>query len=199
MKKSVKTLVFITTTLLCFHDAFAQLKLPSISPLANDLKKIFSEYPNRFSNLVGEMLVENAQSVDFACNCAITGAEETSITRHSSKGNDVYSWQTVMLTTEDFSKAKQKFKSLYTQLNNLAVDPNGGKTFKLKGKYEAPVPEKKFSSVIFSLDPADESVKKLKAELSLQFFPPMEWKVKILLYDRDREDDERGSVTEEER
>ena len=197
MKKSVKTLVFITTTLFLFNDSRAQLKLPVQTPLGNDLKKIVAEYPSRFSNLVGELLVENAQSVDFACNCEITGAEETTITRHSSKGNDVYSWQTVMLTTEDFDKAKQKFKSLYSQLNNLAVNPTGEKTYRLKGKYEAPVAEKKFSSIIFALDPADGSLAKLKAELSLQFYPPMEWKVKIMVYEREREDDERGPLTED--
>ena len=197
MKKSVKTPVFLTTILLLSFAAHAQLKLPSTSPLGNEIKKIVAEYPNRFSNLVGELITENAQSADFACNCTITGAEETTVTRYSSKGNNIYSWQTVMLTTESFEKAKQKFKSLYNQLNNLSVNPGGDKPFQLKAKYEVPREEKKFNSILFAFEPADESFSKLRTELALEFYPPMEWKVRILIYDRDREDDERGNVVEE--
>ncbi len=195
MKKSVKTLVFLTTTVLFFNGIHAQLKLPAVNGIENDFKKIVADYPNHFSNLLGELLEENAQSVDYSCNCRITGAEETIITRHSSKGNNVYSWQSVMLTTESFEKAKQKFRSLYNQLNHLSVNP-AGKSYQLKANYEVPLEEKKFTSILFSLDPDEETISKLKAELSLQFHEPMEWKVKILVYDREREDNERGKTIE---
>ncbi len=95
-----------------------------------------------------------------------------------------------MLTTENFEDAKKKFKTLYTQLNNLSV-----KTMHLSGVYESPVEEKKFSSVLFSFDPADESLKKLKVELVIEA-EGMDWKVKVLVYDRDRNDDERGDTIE---
>ena len=149
MKKSVKTLVFLTTSFLFFNCLHAQLKLPVVNGIGNDIKKIVEDYPNHFSNLVGEMLVENAQSVEYKCNCSVTGAEEISITRHSSKANNVYSWQTLMLTTESFEKAKQKFRSLYTQLNNLAVNPGGIKSYHLKGQYESPVEEKNSPRLFF--------------------------------------------------
>ena len=60
-----------------------------------------------------------------------------------------------------------------------------------------PQEEMKFTAVLFSLDPADEAAKKLKVELSLQYQAPMEWRIKILVYDREREDDERGKTVEE--
>src|SRR5690606_15854851 len=112
MKNSVKTPVLLTTFFFLSMTLQTQLKLASTSPLGNELKKIVAEYPSRFSTLAGELIVENAQSTEFACNCSITGAEEITVTRYSSKGNNVYSWQTVMLTTESFEKAKQKYKSL---------------------------------------------------------------------------------------
>ncbi|MBK6381954.1 MAG: hypothetical protein IPF69_00560 [Chitinophagaceae bacterium] len=55
----------------------------------------------------------------------------------------------LMLTTENFDKAKQKFKALYNQLNNLSGG-NEKKNFRLKGKYEVPAAEKKSLPVLFS-------------------------------------------------
>lgn len=199
MKKSVKTRVLLTSSLFLSLALHAQLKLPTKSPLGNELKGIISEYPSRFSNLTGELITENAQSADFACNCSITGAEEATITRYSSAGNNIYSWQAVMLTTESFEKGKQKFKMLFNQLNNLVVNPGGEKSYKLKADYESPTQDKKFNSIIFEFLPGEEAVEKLKVELTLEFYAPMEWKVRIIIYDRDRNDDERGNITEETR
>ena len=196
MKKTVKTLVLITTTALLFNYSSAQLKLPVLNGIGSDIKKVIEDYPDRFANLLGELIVQNPQSTDYHCNFKVNGAEETTIIRYSSKNNDVCSWQSLMLTTESFEKAKQKFKTFFNQINNLAVNPGNAGTFHLKGTYEAPVEEKKFASVLFSLKPVDESIKKLKVEISLQY-ELMEWKVSVLVYDREREDNERGKRVEE--
>ena len=102
-----------------------------------------------------------------------------------------------MLTTESFEKAKQKFKALYNQLNNLPVAFGVVKNFHLKGKYEVPEEKKKFNTVLFSFEPANEWAKKLRIEISIQYQAPTEWKVKVLVYDREREDVERGKTVEE--
>lgn len=196
MKKSVKTPVLITIFIFGFNYVDAQLKLPVANALTGDIKKIVEDYPNHFANFKGELLAENIQSAEYSCNCDVSGAEESTITSYSSKGNSVYSWQATMFTTDDFDKGKQKFRSLFNQLNNLASKPFGEKTFHLKGNYESPKEEKKFTSILFSFSPQDESVKKLKVELIIQYYEPMEWKVKILIYNREREDDERGKVIE---
>ena len=189
MRKSVKTLVLFTITALVFQTATAQLKLPVINGVTNDIKKVIEDHPNHFANLKGEMISQTTQTIDYACTFEANGAEETSITKYSSK-KEIYSWQALMLTTENFDKAKQKFRSLFNQLNNLAVKI-GDKTYKLKGDYQQPDEKKKFSSVILSA--ADN----LKIEVTLQAYEPMEWKVKIVIYDQEREDNERGSRTEE--
>lgn len=196
MNKSVKALTLLTIIFLFFNSSNAQLKLPSINGIGNDVQKVIEDYPSRFIHLMGEVLTENPQSTDYQCNFTVNGAEEVFITRYAAK-KEICSWQALMLTTESFEKAKQKFKSLYNQLNNLSVNQNGAKSVKLKGVYEAPIEEKKFTTVLFSFEPADESLKKLKVEISLQYHEPMEWKVKVLIYDREREDNERGKTVEE--
>ena len=195
MAKSVKTLVFISILSLFFTSSSAQLKLPIAGGVAPDVKKVIEDYPNLFIHLMGEMIMENTQSTDYQCNFKVKGAEEATITRYPSK-KEICSWQALMLTTEDFDKAKQKFKALYTQLNNLSATI-AKENFRLRGDYEAPQEEKKFTSVLFSLDPKNEAVKKLKVEIVMEFVIPMEWKVKILVYDREREDVERGKTVEE--
>lgn len=196
MIKSVKTLVLITITSLFFNSVSAQLKLPGINNgIAHDIKKVIEDYPNRFIHLMGEMVAEHTQSTDYECNFNVNGAEESIITRYSAK-KEVCSWQALMLTTDDFEKAKQKFKSLYNQLNNLSVNNNKA-SFRLRGAYESPDEAKKFTSILFSFEPTNESLKKLKVEVSIQYIEPMEWKVKVLVYDREREDVERGKTVEE--
>lgn len=191
MKNSVKSLVLITTVfLLCFISVNGQIKLPSINGVEADVKKVINDYPNHFANLMGEMIVQNSQSTDYKCVFNANGAEETTVTKYSSTKN-VCSWQAVMLTTESFDKAKQKFKSLFNQLNNLTTRI-GHQAVKLKGDFEQPDEKKKFSSVLFNLEPENETTGKLKVEILIVAHEPLEWKVKLLIYDRDREDDERG-------
>lgn len=195
MQKPVKSLVLITISAFFLNAATAQLKIPAINGVGNDVKKVIDDYPNRFANLMGDVVVENTQSTDYRCNFEVNGAEETLVTRYSAK-KEVCSWEALMLTTENFDKAKQKFKALFNQVNNLSIQV-AGTTYRLKANYEAPVESNKFKSILFHFDPLNETAKKLKVEISLQYEAPMDWKVKLLIYDRDRADDERGPKTEE--
>lgn len=195
MKKSVKTLVFITSFLSFFLPASAQLKLPVLSAVATDIKKVIGDYPNRFINLMGEIIEEHPQSTDYQCNFKVYGAEECRITRYSAK-KEVCSFEALMLTTDNFEKARQKFKSLYNQLNNLSADLGNSRNIRFKAPYEAPEGKMKFTTIVFNPEPVSEQTTRLRVELSLQFFEPMEWKVKVLVYDREREDAERGPERE---
>jgi hypothetical protein len=197
MKRSVKTLVLSTIATLFLALTHGQLKIAPVNGgVGADVKKVIDDYPNRFANLMGEMIQENTQSTEYRCNFSAQGAEETSITRYSSQGNNVYSWQALMLSTESFEKAKQKFRTLFNQLNNLSVRPVGGASYHLKGNYEMPREEMKFTSVVFSMSPENDAVKKIKTEVTLQY-ELTEWKVKVIVYDREREDEERGKRVEE--
>jgi hypothetical protein len=198
MKLTVKTLALTTIFLSLVISSSAQLKLPVVNGIGPDIKKVLQDYPNQFHNLMGDVVEQNPQSTDYACNFKVNGAEEVTITQYSSANKyDITSWQALMLTTEDFEDAKKKFKALYNQLQNLAVRIEGGVYFHLKGTYETPVEEKKFTTVVFAVDAGASPFKKLKVELQM-IYVPMEWKVKVLVYDKEREDDERGETEEGE-
>lgn len=190
MKPPVKTLAFITIFSLFLNAPNAQIKINPASSIVPDVKKIIDDYPNHFENVMGELIIQNPQSADYQCNVKLSGVEESIITKYGGKNNSV-SWHAVILITESFAEAKKKFSSLYNQLIRLVV-----RSMQLKGVYESPVEEKKFASIVLVFDPADEALKKLKVELVMEA-EQMDWKVKLLIYDREREDDQRGETVED--
>lgn len=187
MKNRVKTPVLFTILLFSILSASAQLKLPVANPVGPDIKRVLADYRGHFSGLLGDMIVQNPQSTDYKCRFNLNGAESTSITVYTSSEKTIASWQSLVLTTDDFEKAKQKFHSLFNQINNLAFQFEGGATYHLKGEYNSPVEEMKFGSVIFTPTPTDEASKKLRVEISLQY-ELLEWKVSVLVYEKERED-----------
>ncbi len=195
MKNFVKTLVLVTCLQFFSIVSGAQLKLPALNGFAADLKKVIRDQPNHFSSMIGDIIAEHPQSTDYECKLAVSNTEENYITRYSSL-KEIYSWQALVLTTESFEKAKQKFRALYNQLNNLAVPLDNGSTLHFKGSYTTPAEESKFISVLLNGEPEAKNPGKLVLELSLQFYQPMEWKVKVLVYDREREDAEKGAAKE---
>lgn len=184
MKPPVKTLVFLTIFFFSLATSFAQLKINTSHGIAFDVRKVIDDYPNHFDNIRGELIIENPQSTDYQCNFKVTGAEECTITRYSTKKKPVFSWQALMLTTDNFDEAKRKFHSLYNDLSTLPQQ-----TGLTKGLYESPEEAKKFTSVLFPV----ESANKLSVELVMEA-EGMEWKVKVLVYDRDRDDDQQGEA-----
>jgi len=66
-------------------------------------------------------------------------------------------------------------------------------SFTLDGEFEAPDESRKFSSSIFKLTPNASNMPRLKIEASIQYEFP-EWKVNLMVYEREREDSERGDI-----
>jgi hypothetical protein len=190
MKPPVKTLVFLTIYFFSLSVATAQFGIKPTTGIAPDIKKVIDDYPNHFDNILGELIIQNPQSTDYECNFKVNGAQECTITRYSGKKTPVTSWRALMLSTVNFEEAKRKFRSLYNELNNLSKE-----SMQLKGTYESPAEEKNFTSILFSFDPPAESIKKLRVELVMEA-EGMDWKVKVLVYDRSREDDERDDREE---
>lgn len=195
MKRIVKTLFFTGLSLALFIPSNSQVRFPGTDQLSIDMKKVIRDYPRHFASMLGAVVEENPQSVSYHCSFKVRGAESCVITRYSSKANDVFSWQALMLTTEDFDEAKKKFRSLFNSLNNLAVKMDYGETFYLNGRYKAPSEDMKFASVVMAFQNPDQITHKMKLEISLQY-EMMEWKVRLLIYEREREDDEQGETIE---
>jgi hypothetical protein len=191
MNRFVKSLVIFTISLFSVFESYSQLKVLSpTTHIITDVRKVVEDYPNSFANITGELIIQNPQSVDYHCTFKMKDAEECFVTKYHDDKKDIYSWQALMLTTEDFEQAVKQFKSLYGQLNNSSI----GRA-QLQGKYESPAEEKNFTSVLFSFDTDDELMKKLKLELVMENVL-LQWKVKIIIYDREREDDEDGMPVE---
>lgn len=176
-------------------SSFAQLKLPGTSNFTSDMKAVIRDYPHNYESMLGKPMQENSQHTDYASTHKVEGAENITISRYSADNKEVYSWQALMLTTEDFEEAKAKFKTLFARFNNLAVKMDYGVTFYLKGTYIEPIEERGFTSSILRFELPDRITQKMILEVTMQYEFP-EWKVKLLIYEREREDNEQGEVIE---
>ena len=194
--KSVKLLVLFTSFFIAITSN-AQIKLPTLTnTIQPQLEKIVKDYFNHFANIRGEETGENPQTIDYSSSVKLNGSEECSITKYSSAKNEVWSWQAVMLTTEDFETAKKKFKSLYSQVNNLSVHFENQDACSFKGDFENPTEAKKFTSVIFSAPENNKIIGPLKIELTMEY-KMVEWEVRIMVYGKEREDNEQGKTRED--
>lgn len=190
----MKKLSLVFLILLPAYFLSAQL-LPVKNPFKADLAKVIGDYHNHFKNLLGEVLEENTQSTDYRSKLILKDAEECTITRYSATGKEIYSWQAVMLKTENFDEAAKKFRTLYTSINNLSVQVNGTHIV-FKSDFNKPAEEKKICSIVF--EPADKKNGNLKIRIELSLQSGMyDWTLNILVYEKEREDDERGPVIEQ--
>jgi hypothetical protein len=152
------------------------------------LQKVIGDYPNNFRNIKGNKVSEDPQSTDYNSSVSIPGQLNSVITKYnSSDDKEIYSWKSVLLETDDFDEVSKKYNEVYKQIKNSIIKIDGEKPFILSGSYEAPSDSKKFTNTDFYLLPASSGdLKRLKVELSLQFFVT-EWKLAILVYDQDVE------------
>ena len=191
----VKTLAFSLVFLVSGLISNAQFKLPvTNNELRGNLSKVISEFSNQFSEIKGPVTNENPQTTEYSTTLKFENAEENLITEY--KGiKSIYSWQAILLTTEDFEEANKKYKWLCNQLKVMTVTIDGHYSYSLDGKIDPAVESKAFSSSIFTLMPAASNLPKIRIEAGMQFQFP-EWKVQLLVYEKERNDNERGPIKE---
>lgn len=189
--KLKKPKLFIAA-LLAVSICQAQLKLPVNNAFRNDVQKVVAEFPSKFSSIRGEVVNTNPQSVEYASLLTVDKAEYCSITQYSSSNKEIYSWQAVVLSTEDFEEAAKKYKWLFYQIKGMNVKYVIDQ-YTLVGTYEAPAEERKFTTSQLTLSFPPEALKKLRVEVSMQFEFP-EWKVALTVFEKERDDDERGNI-----
>ncbi len=194
LMKLLKTL-FTFSALLCLITASAQLRLAVPNSFRNDVQKVVEDFPHQFASLRGEEMVKNPQSVEYASLLIPNGAQQSTIVKYSSLNNSVYSWQALMLTTEDFEQAQKKYKWLYQQLRGMNVKYVAD-LYTLRGIYEVPDESRRFTTSVLTLQAPPTPLQKLKIEVSMEFEFP-EWKVSLLVYEKEREDVEHGNVYEQ--
>ena len=190
--KPLKLTVLFLFVYLC--HASAQLKFAVNNSLRSDFQKIMSEYPHHFQNIRGEIINQNPQTVEYASQLKLAGAEECVITKYSSGLKPVYSWQALMFVSEDFDAAHKKYKWVFSQLKGMNIYYVRDQ-YTLKGDFEEADESRKFTNSILAPVAPPDPLKKLKIDVALQFEFP-EWKVKLLVYEKEREDDERGEIAD---
>jgi hypothetical protein len=196
MKKKATAFFFCVLLLSTAFVSSAQSRFPGLSnpDVRQALEKVIADYPRSFATLKGEVLDNNPQTVEYASLLLFKGAEKNTITEYSGK-QPIYSWQAVMLSAEEFAVAEKKYKSLYKDLKGMTLTLNRDYSYGLEGTYDAPSESRKFASSVFQLTPAASYLPKVKVELSLQY-ELMEWKIYLAVYQKEREDNERGNVKE---
>ncbi len=194
--KILRTSLIASVIVLYVSPARAQLRIPvTNNDLRHNLEKVIADFPLELSSIKGNMIERNPQTVEYATVLKFEGAEENTVTQYISS-KPVYSWQATVLTSEDFEEASKKYKWLCNQLKVMTINMGNGYTFSLNGDYEAPDDSKKFSISTYHLTPAATYMPKLKVEVGMQFYFP-EWKVVLRVYQKEREDAERGDINED--
>jgi hypothetical protein len=181
--------IFALLLIFTIHDLTAQNKLPSFKiprSVKPDLEKVVSDYYGHFYSLKGEKIDETEQTIQYKSKLLPQGAIESTITQIKNQKN-VYSWQAIMMATNDFDKAAEKYKELYHQLQGSSL-AYSGKQFKLKGDYDTPDESRSFASSILEPDVENKAARRLKIEVALNYLMP-DWNVKLLVYEKDADED----------
>lgn len=176
------------------HFLHAQGKNPLNTAFRNDIQKVMAEFPNRFVSLMGDVMASNPQTASYTSLVALKDAESCTVTRYSSGVRPIYSWQALILRTEDFVEAAKKYNWLFHQLKGMNVSYVVDQ-YTLGGAYAPPTEEKKFSVSELSVIRPPDALKKLRIEVAMQYEFP-EWKVVVQVFEKEREDDERGDIAE---
>lgn len=183
--------LLIATLLLCL-SVQAQFKTPVNQSLRSNVQKVVAEFPHQFASLRGEVLATNPQTVEYASLIKVDQAEHCMFTKYTSNGKPVYSWEAVLLHTEDYEEAVQKYKWTFQQVKGINVKYVVDQ-YTLGGVYEAPAEERKFTTSQLTVTGAPPALKKLRVEVAMQYEFP-EWKVAVLVFEKEREDDESGET-----
>ena len=199
-------LLTATAAILLSFSASAQLglKFPALKTSSNslplsssfraDFQKVVDEYPRHYASIRGEVINKNPQTVEYLSKVKPDGVEEATIMKYSALGKEVFTWQSVVLVTEDYEAAAKKYKWLYQQLKGMNIKYVADQ-YTLRGPFAEPDESIGFASSVLTHNHPPMPLAKLKVEVQLNFEFP-EWKVSLLVYDKEREDDEQGHITE---
>jgi hypothetical protein len=154
------------------------------------LEKVIRDFPNRFHNIKGDLLVNNPKTAQYKSTIQIPGFPSCLVIRYaSSSDHDSYSWNGTAFEGKDFAQAKIRFKEIYDQIQNTIIKIDGEKPFIVSGQYRTPYEERKFCSIAFELLPSVGEMKKMKMDLTMQNIG-QDWKISITVYDSDKKEDE---------
>ncbi len=190
MKKLCSVIFILSTLSLVAQNKITNIRV--VPPINTDIEKVARDYYDHFDNIKGEKISETENIIEYSSKINPQGALESTIMQIKSLENS-YSWQALMLDTEDYNQAVSKYKQLYRQLNATKLSLNDGKSYKLKGSYDAPDEARGFASTLLRLDAGKNEMNQFKIEIALNYAMP-EWSVKIYVYEKEDDEDIRPTA-----
>lgn len=190
MKPLTATFLFIL-----FVFSLSAQVIPIKNAFQTDIAKVISDYPNGFKNIIGDETIQNPQSIEFECLVAVKDAIKCRLIKYSSNLKDIYSWEADMIKTDDFESASKRFRELYNSLQYLSVNINGSSAV-FKGDYIEPSEAIKFTTIVLDAGDKAPELKSLKLALVMET-EMLEWVIKIQVYEKEREDKDKGSAIDE--
>ena len=148
-------------------------------------------------DIKGELISQEHQTAEYRSTLQLPGSPSCIVVLTGGQGtisNEGYAWNCIVLDSESFTAARDRFQQIYNQLSNSIVTTSAQKTFILSGVYETPDEAKKCTRVVFSLLPGVGDMKRLKVGLSLHQVGN-KWRIMVSVNDRDNPDDVQGAVT----
>jgi hypothetical protein len=180
MKTVILAIILVTLSI----DALTQGVFSNATNIA--LEKVIQDYPNRFRNIKGAVLLENAQATNYESSVKIPGSLSCIVSQSNARNREVLSWKADLFTSADFGEARQKYAELFNQIKNTIIKFNGSKPYILTGQYTSPDEARPFHAVVFNMLPATGDLQKVKVEISLEQ-QGTNWKLQLAIYD-DREE-----------
>ena len=175
----MRTLIMITLFLISYagktQDVFSNKTNMA-------LEKVVKDFPNRFRNIRGELIVQHPQTAEYKSTIQVPGSSSCIVTKYLASNDEAYSWSCTITEGKDFGQAKIKFKEIFEQIENTIIKIEGEKPFIVTGQYRTPVEERKLTKISFDLLPAVGDMKKLKIELILQDIGN-NWKVNLNVFE----------------
>jgi hypothetical protein len=175
------------------HAAQAQLFTANKdgSNFATAMKKVVEAAAKKYEPIRGEVLLQNPQTTEYESLIQPESAVDTKIIEYSASHGTVFSWQSVLLRSEEYADAEKKYRSVFNQLKGMNVTYIVD-NYTLTGKMESPAESKKFTTSVLTLAGPPQALSKLRVEVTLQFEFP-EWTVVLNVYEKEKDDKEDSS------
>ena len=175
----MKTVILAIIVVSCSIDLFAQGVFSNATNTA--LEKVIQDYPNQFSNIKGQLLLQNAEASNFESSIKIPGSISCIVSQSHSSSRAV-SWKADLFTSSNFAEASAEFTELYNAIKNTVIKVRGSKPYILSGQYSAPDKSKSYHTVVLNMLPASGELHRIKVEISLEQQDTL-WKLQLSIYD----------------
>jgi hypothetical protein len=178
----------------CFISlqAQSQFSLSVTGGLRSATEKVLNAYKNQFASIQGDTLSVTSQAEIFTSTVKPDGASVCTLTHYLQEGEAVYTWEALILRTDDFAAASKKYNACCMQLKGITANTGSGQC-RFESDFEpTSASNKSFYSTVFRPNTELEPYSKLRLEVLLES-DITEWTLRVLVYDNGRKDTE-GSM-----